>query len=385
MKVKSLPQDFHVEERTEVVPSAGPFALYRLDKQNLTTHDAIAAIVRRWHLRHDAVSFGGLKDRHATTSQFLTVFQGPPRDLEDRNLRLAFLGHVASRYTSADIRGNFFRITIRDLSETTVQGVLQNANTVRRSGAPNYFDDQRFGSVVGGEFIARLMVLGRFEDALKLALTGEYEFDEPAAKREKKAVRKYWARWEKCLLRIGRGPAQNVIAYLQHHPTDFRGAVTRLWPESQGLYLAAYQSELWNRMLAELIRQRVDESRLLLMPAKTGELPTPRDLNSDEANQLAALMLPLPSARLRYEPEAVWAPLVDKVLAQEGFALNEMKIPGLRKPFFSKGERAGWVRPVDLMAEAEADDRHAGHQKMTLSFELPRGSYATIVIKRLML
>ena len=30
----------------------------------------------------------------------------------------------------------------------------------------------------------------------------------------------------------------------------------------------------------------------------------------------------------------------------------------------------------------DADERHTGQQKLILSFELPRGSYATLIVKR---
>ena len=43
----------------------------------------------------------------------------------------------------------------------------------------NNFDDQRFGSVSGpsGEFIGRLLVRGRSEEAFRLALTATCEHD----------------------------------------------------------------------------------------------------------------------------------------------------------------------------------------------------------------
>ena len=42
-------------------------------------------------------------------------------------------------------------------------------------GAPNYFDDQRFGSVTSGSaFIAKSLILERYEEALKLANDTEY-------------------------------------------------------------------------------------------------------------------------------------------------------------------------------------------------------------------
>jgi tRNA pseudouridine13 synthase len=51
MKVKRLPEDFRVEELTDVRPGpAGEFALYRLTKSGLGTPEAVDAILRRWKL-----------------------------------------------------------------------------------------------------------------------------------------------------------------------------------------------------------------------------------------------------------------------------------------------------------------------------------------------
>ena len=36
-----------------------------------------AAVRRRWRIDFRRLSYGGLKDRHAVTSQFLTIFRGP--------------------------------------------------------------------------------------------------------------------------------------------------------------------------------------------------------------------------------------------------------------------------------------------------------------------
>jgi tRNA pseudouridine13 synthase len=56
----------------------------------------------------------------------------------------------------------------------------------------------------------------------------------------------------------------------------------------------------------------------------------------------------------------------------------------VRKPFFARGERAAAVMPAALTAESGPEDRHAGRSLVRLAFELPRGAYATIVVKRLM-
>src|SRR5437879_1710787 len=101
MKLKQQPADFQVEELTDVVSGErGDFSFYRLEKQTWTTLDAISAVRRRWHLGRSDVSYGGLKDRHAKTVQYLTIFNGPQRDLQHHTVTLKYLGQVERNYTS---------------------------------------------------------------------------------------------------------------------------------------------------------------------------------------------------------------------------------------------------------------------------------------------
>ena len=104
MKIKQQPDDFQVEELTDLAPSGeGPFAFYRLTKTGWTTPDAVAALRRRWQLDRGRVSYGGLKDRHAHTAQYLTVFRGPRRKLTHQSVHVEYLGQVGHPYTSQDI------------------------------------------------------------------------------------------------------------------------------------------------------------------------------------------------------------------------------------------------------------------------------------------
>src|SRR5262245_17910894 len=245
MKLKQQPDDFHVEELTGAAPGPeGSFAFYRLAKTGWSTPDALAAIRRRWHLDPRLVSCGGLKDRHAHTIQYLTGFQGPHRDLAHDAVRLTYLGQVGSAYSSSDFHGNRFRITLRDVSAQEEQGCERRFEQVRRQGVPNYFDDQRFGSVTGpgGEWIARLLSRGRFEDALRLALVGEYDHDRATQKREKHLLAGHWGDWARLEVQLPQGHARDLVRFLHGRPGDFKGACIRLRPDLRGLYLTAYQS-----------------------------------------------------------------------------------------------------------------------------------------------
>ena len=251
MKLKQDPDDFQVEELTDVKPGPdGPFAFYRLEKRGWTTPDAISAIRRRWQLHINRVAWGGLKDRHAATIQYITVFRGPKRHFEQPNIRLEYLGQIREPYSAAAIAGNRFGIVVRDLKSPQIESAMAAIDELRRDGLPNYFDDQRFGSVgAGWDFIARRMVRGEFEEALKLALAEPYPYDRAETKREKATLREYWGRWAECKSLLPRGHAHSLVDYLVHHPDDFRGAAARLRPDLQGLFLAAYQSYLWNAIL----------------------------------------------------------------------------------------------------------------------------------------
>ncbi len=402
MKLKQQPEDFQVEERTDISPGAGAHALYRLEKRGWSTPDALSAVRRRWKIDLRRLSYGGLKDRHARTVQYFTIFHGPRRNLTHHEVHVEYLGQVTAPFTSTDIRSNAFTITLREVAAADRERIPSVIDEIRQDGVPNYFDDQRFGSVAqqppvsrsvdhpgegggaegGEEFIARLLVLGRFEDALRLALTGPYAHDRAEDKREKAIVREHWGDWKTLKGKLGKSHARSLVTYLVDRPGDFRGAVARLRPELRGLYLSAYQSHLWNRILARWLSQHCRPEQLVPIQLRLGELPFPRRLDAEKRQDLASLSLPLPSARLKLPPDDPRLPVVESVLAEEGLELKQMQVKGIRELFFSKGERAALCQPGELRCELASDELHSGKFKATLSFELPRGSYATLIVKR---
>ena len=383
MKLKQQPEDFRVEELTDAAGGdAGDFALYRLDKSGWTTPDALNAVRRRWRIEWPDLSYGGLKDRHASTSQYFTIFRGPQRDITVDKIAVAYLGRRTEPFTSNDIRANRFTIVLRSLSAQDVDKAESAMEEVARAGLPNYFDDQRFGSVGDAhEFVAKEMVFGRFDRALWLALAAPYEFDRSDAKREKQLLRDTWGDWPALKAKLPKGHARSLVDYLVTHPTDLKGAVSRLRPELQGLYLSAYQSYLWNRMLGAWLA-RFGSENLVSVDLKLDRVPAPVKIPDDLHGAWESLMLPLPSARLKPDPAAPWTAIVDEVLKEEGLTLAELKIKGMQKPYFSRGDRAGCIRPGGLESLGENDEKHRTRKKLTLRFELPRGSYATMLVKR---
>jgi tRNA pseudouridine13 synthase len=384
MKLKQSPDDFQVEELTDLEPgTGGPFAFYRLQKSGWTTPDALAALRRRWQIAPARLSYGGLKDRHAATVQYLTILHGPRRGLHHHAITVTYLGQLPAAYTSTSIRANRFRLILRDLKPGERESVAARLEQVAAQGVPNYFDDQRFGSVAGGdgEFVGRLLVRGRFEEALRLALAGPYEYDRAAQKEEKRLLNEHWGDWTRLKEALSREHARSLIDFLRVHPGDFKGAVARLRPELRGLYLSAYQSHLWNRILARWLERTCRAEQLRRVTLRLGAVPFHVGLDGNQIEALAGLRLPLPSARWKPAEGDARLVVVQSVLDEEQLTLRDLQVKGIRELFFSRGERPALCRPLGLSAEWAEDERHNGRLRLLLAFDLPPGFYATLIVK----
>src|SRR5262249_19386854 len=133
---------------------------------------------------------------------------------------------------------------------------------------------------------------------------------------------------------------------------------------------------------AHWLREHCRHEQLVPVRLRLGEVPMHRGLDTEQLRELASLTLPLPSARMRLVANDPRAPLVHHVLAEEELTLPQLRIKGIRELFFSKGERAALCLPTNLTAHIEPAAK-PDRNDLTLAFELPRGSYATLLVKRI--
>jgi len=181
---------------------------------------------------------------------------------------------------------------------------------------------------------------------------------------------------------LRRSPWRSILTHLVQHPRDFRGAVGRIRQDLRSLYLAAFQSLLWNRMLAGLLRARLRADRLMLVRVAGEPMPFPLGLEPGELEFLRAVELPLPSARSHKDLDP-WQQIVTPALAPLGLELRQVRVKYPRDSFFSIGSRPVLVLPSQLDYRLDRDELYDGHSKIVLSCELPRGAYATILIRRI--
>ncbi len=385
MKLKCQPEDFRVEELPLVSPGGpGRDVFYRLTKRGLGTIEAVQAICRRWNLASRRVSYAGLKDRHAATVQYLTIVDGPPHPATGPNFELEPVGRLPHPYGPQHFRGNRFDIVLRDLTEDELRRTSFEIESLPRDGLPNYFDDQRFGSVgFSGQFIGHAWLLGDHERALRLALAEPNPFDRPAMKSQKAVLRANWGRWAETKARLDRSPARSIVTYLVDHPTDYRGAFARLGRVYRTLYFSAFQSHLWNLFLAGWLEQSTRTDQRVPIELKAGTFPFPRRLDREQIDTLIGSPIPLPSSRNPL-PSGPLRNVVEEVLERFQLTWSGLRVKHLKDVFFSKGARAPLVFPENLDFRPIDDELYPGRRALSLSFELGKGSYATIMIKRIM-
>jgi tRNA pseudouridine13 synthase len=385
MKLKTLPEDFRVEEITSVKPTKGPFGLYRLDKCGLGTPEAMQAILHKWQLSRKDLSYGGMKDRHADTTQYLTIFRGPHSGLTDRSFQLEYLGQHTHPFHAKDIVANRFEISLRKIAPDK-KGTLSNrCQLIQKTGVVNYFDDQRFGSIgFCGEIIAVPWCLGNYERALFLAMAEPNMHDRPREKEQKQILRDYWGDWLKCKAMLDRSHRRSVVTYLVDHPTDFKRAVSIIRQDLRGIYISAFQSWVWNRWLSKLIENHVAREHVEFLDSACGQLaiPTVAPDFTIGSHVLRTMDLPLPSARQHEWPSGTLETL-ESILAPLQIDVRQMRLKYPRDTFFSRGIRSAWLVARGMTFEWEADSLNPGFECLKLCFELPRGAYATMVVRYL--
>ncbi|MEK7448352.1 MAG: tRNA pseudouridine(13) synthase TruD, partial [Planctomycetota bacterium] len=262
---------------------------------------------------------------------------------------------------------------------------------VEKYGLLNYFDEQRFGSVRGGhEFIAKQLIRRDFEGALKNALTATSKEDRRAVKEIRMIIRQHWGDWLKCMQLLPRSSERSIINYLKDHPTAFSRAFELLNQNLVLLYLHAYQSYLWNKALGSFMCKQessyfneTTHNQIIKIPYLLGEFIFYHTLSQEELSRLKKLSIPFITHKTIFS-EKETEDIYNRLLQEEGIALTDFRIRGMKKTYFRKGERAVVIFPENLLIKnIGPDDLNRGKLKLTMEFALPRGSYATILIKRL--
>jgi tRNA pseudouridine13 synthase len=162
--IKREPEDFEVEEIPAYPPlGSGDFLYLWIEKRSMGAEYFTRLVARLLELSPGEVGVAGLKDRHAITRQMVSVpARAEPRlaALDTEGLRVLQVSRHGNKLRPGHLRGNRFRILIRDVAPEAAERIEPILNRIRQQGIPNFYGSQRFGNQGETARIGLAMVRG---------------------------------------------------------------------------------------------------------------------------------------------------------------------------------------------------------------------------------
>ncbi len=382
MIIKSAPEDFRVEE-VSCLPLAdgGAYTVITLEKRGWNTADALRAAAERLRVPPGAFAWGGRKDRHAWTKQTVTL-RGDLKDpLVMNGFSLSPIGKAHRPMGPDCIEQNRFRLRVREVSRTEWPVLEAALRSLGRTGFENYFGEQRFaGWDPRMGYAGKYLLAEQWNGALKCFLTRARPGMPAPEKAHRDLLFSAWKDWALCLRESVTKLEREIFGELVRQPRNLSAALRLVPRDEVSMALSAWQSHLWNDLLARLVAAGVTEPRRHVFGGGAFLFP-PADWGAT-AHPLATLEIPTPGRRCP-ELEPPLAELLTSVLAQAETPLSHFR--RFRWNGFSVNSflRKAVVRPEDLRFAWEEERGDPARGTMTLSFALPAGSFATVLLRRL--
>ncbi|MFC7075749.1 tRNA pseudouridine(13) synthase TruD [Haloarcula halophila] len=421
--LRESPADFRVTELeafdTEPVDAdtgAYPHLVVRVELRDWDTNDFASALSDRLGISRERVSWAGTKDKRAVTRQLFSVkgidAEAVPA-IDDADIEV--IGRAGRPILFGDLAGNAFEIVVReadapdnaasvlgdlaafgageDGDEGSGRGLPDDERTV---GVPNYFGQQRFGSRRPVTHEVGLQIArGEWKGAV-LAYVGNPSEREPADTREARAYVDETHDWAGALERLPRalGYERSICHRLVENgagtPADFRDALEAVPSNLQTLFVNAAQSYVFNRILSERLARGLPFDRPVegdVVCFADGDAPEGLRLpDTDRTQRVTDRRLRTVQRHCARGRAFVTAPLIGTetdladgdpgeieraVLAEVGLEPGDFDLPG---EFDSTGTRRAVLLRTDLAVARDGDD-------LAFSFSLPKGSYATVLLR----
>ncbi|WP_369414404.1 tRNA pseudouridine(13) synthase TruD [Corallococcus soli] len=385
MRIKQKPEDFSVKESYRFDESAnGRHRVYLMDKQKLSTFDAVNRLITKFGLKPGSISYCGLKDKQGRTEQIIAV-DGADVDMQEPDLRLKFLGRTDKPLSARNITSNRFSVTVRALSHDSLAPLNLATAEVNRLGVVNYFDSQRFGALKHGQgFIAKDIIRGDFEAALHNYFARPSELDRTEDAKVKGFWRDNWGKWDARVPFEGAKKYHRILRSLRDHPGDWMRAFLQIDSDYRAMILFEYQSYLWNEGVRRYLQLLLPREHMFPMRYQAGTLLHFRDASPEVLQSLREATFPLVGPDTTFSDPKV-AEAMAWVLGREKLQLTDLRIKNAeRLLYFKEEQRPLLMHPHKLVVgRTQNDDVNRGDIKVNVAFTLPPGAYATLVIKRL--
>ncbi len=396
-RIKESAEDFYVEEIIDLEKfkeKEGRNLLIRVKKKNWETLNFARVLSNVLGISQKRVGYSGTKDKNAVSVQYFMIYNADEkiaeklREVRLKDAEIEIVCFTSKNLELGDLVGNFFRVKVSDAENG--ERVEKITEELKEKGIPNFFGIQRFGSLrLITHEVGKLIIQRKYEEAFWVYVAKPFEgeredvrkireilWKERDAKFGLRELPKY-LRYERLLLQKLR-EGKNELEALLSLPKNLKL-----------MFIHAYQSYLFNKLLSERIREfgnlkEIERDDFVdFVNFRKGykvyseDFSILTDFNSPRISFLkekgyAILALPLPG----YETKLVgWSgEKLKEILEEEGIDLESFKSP--YPEFSSKGS----LRVAEIPFEFERFSYSEG----VFEFFLPKGCYATVFLREYM-
>jgi tRNA pseudouridine13 synthase len=404
-KLRTQPEDFFVTEISNYPPKteSGRFTIAEVTATNWETNILIRELSNRLHVSRQRVGFAGTKDKRAKTTRLMSFFNIPIEKLSELNIKDVEIKNIYYSNSSVKIGnllGNRFEIIIRNIDKKTdLKNIQKTVSFMKKQGGfPNFYGIQRFGVIRPiTHIVGRYIVKSDFEKAAMTYIANPIKGEDE----ESYNLRANLQKTKDFSMALKSYPnnlnyEKAILNKLVVEPKDFVSAIKELPKNLLTMFIYAYQSYLFNKILSERIKKKIPLYEAIvgdiILPIRKGIFDKNgimvKENNIEKVNKQISKGNAAVSGIL-FGSDSIFSEdkmgeIEHRVIEKERIDPRDFIIPEI--PYISS---AGSRRPLqgkfkNLNYKIVKDDLNENKNAVILIFELQKGSYATSLLREFM-
>jgi tRNA pseudouridine13 synthase len=388
--IKSQPDDFVVEEIPLYEPCGEGEHLYlRIEKTSVSHGELMSCLRRHFHVKEVNIGYAGMKDKAAITRQTVSIhlLDDPPSvEIDHERINVLWARRHTNKIHRGHLRGNRFSIRIREVDPLSITAVKRCLDQLQQTGMPNYFGFQRFGYRCNNQILGAAIVRKDWQAMLD-ELLGATGTPFPEYQRERRELYDQGRYTEAARDWAAANRNELIASRSLRGGKSLHGVCHAVGQTPLAFWISALQSAIFNRVLDERLQQGT------LLTLVEGDLAWKHDSRSVFAVTAAEMEGDVLARRLERFEISPSGPLCGSGMTRAAGSVDVVEIRALQATgvpldalmqvgYGVHGARRAMRVPI---ANVELDSGvDEGGNFIHLAFDLPRGAYATVLLREIM-
>jgi tRNA pseudouridine13 synthase len=389
-RIKVRAEDFLVDELPLYHPCAEGEHLYLgIQKANVSHAELMSCIRRHFGVRDDQIGFAGMKDKVGITRQTISVhlLKDPPNlELSHSRINVLWSTRHRNKLRLGHLAGNRFSVRIRDVDPLQAPLALRTLRELEAKGVPNYFGAQRFGYRRNNHVIG-VAILREDWNAAASHLLGSDGAMFPPYQRERRQLFDSGRVAEAAALWTAADRSELIACSKLAQGKSAAQAIRAVGDTALSFWISALQSAIFNRVLDRRLEAGLFDT---LVEGEIAFKHASRGMFQVTCDEIASGELPPRLASMEISPSGpLWgrgmmqaagrvAQIEDEALEAAGLSKDDL----LSAPNAPEGGRRALRCQLKNPTLESGVDEYGPY--LRVAFDLPRGAYATIVLRELM-